>query len=120
MAEGREGYARLVSQVANNHANSLLREHNPSDLIAKLAYDSKLEELRQPLMKLLEIVSETQLANGIDAMRLVDDYVKALQISRNSNGSLDLAMREIDEWNKRFANTTGKPFPAQDESSIQQ
>lgn len=104
MAEGREGYARLVSQICNNNINSLPREFNPADLTSKLAYDSKLEEAKQAIMSLLETISETQTANSIDIMKMVDDSVKVLQISRNNNAALDLAMREVDEWNTRFAN----------------
>jgi len=102
MAEGREGYARMVSQIANAHTQSLAREHNPTELNNKLAYDAKLEEIRQALLTLMEQISETQYANGTDIMKLVDSYVENLQTSRKNNGALDLAMREVDEWNKRF------------------
>ena len=71
-----------------------------------MAYDAKLEELRQLAIKLNEIVTETQLANSVDIMTYVDAYAENLQTSRRDNGSLDLAMREVDEWNKRFAHTT--------------
>ena len=106
MAEGREGLARLISKIASANINSLAREHNPQDLEDRLAYDAKLEELRQLAIKLNEIVTETQLANSVDIMTYVDAYAENLQTSRRDNGSLDLAMREVDEWNKRFAHTT--------------
>jgi hypothetical protein len=109
MAAGREGYVRLISQIANQHVNSLPREHTPTELAGRLVYDSKLEELRQALLKLSEIVSETQLANSVDIMRMADDYGAALQISRNNNGSLDEAMREVDEWNSRFGLRNNPP-----------
>ena len=73
---------------------------------SRLAYDSKLEESRQAIMSLLETISDTQLANSIDIMKIVDDYVGVLQISRNNSSTLDLAMREVDEWNSRFANSS--------------
>ena len=56
MAEGREGLARLISKIASANINSLAREHNPQDLEDRLAYDAKLEELRQLAIKLNEIV----------------------------------------------------------------
>ena len=40
-----------------------------------------------------------------DIMKLTDRYVNNLQIDRGNNAALDIAMREVDEWNKRFANT---------------
>jgi len=112
MAEGREGLARLISKIASANVNSLAREHNPQDLEDRLAYDAKLEELRQLAIKLNEIVTETQLANSVDIMTYVDAYNDNLQTSRKNNGSLDLAMREVDEWNKRFANKPSDTPPA--------
>ena len=112
MAEGREGLARLISKVASANINSLAREHNPQDLEDRLAYDAKLEELRHLAIKLNEIVTETQLANSVDIMTYVDAYAENLQTSRRDNGSLDLAMREVDEWNKRFVNKNDNTPPA--------
>lgn len=109
MAEGREGLARLVSKIASAHIESLAREHNPQDLEDRLAYDAKMEELRILGMKFLEILEETQLANAVDIMTYVDAYSENLQTSRKNNGSLDLAMREVDEWNKRFAHKNDTP-----------
>ena len=106
MAEGREGLARLISKIASANIDSLAREHNPVDLEDRLAYDAKMEDLRQLGMKFLETITETQLANSVDIMTLVDAYNDNLQSSRRNNGSLDLAMREVDEWNKRFAHKT--------------
>lgn len=103
MAEGREGYVRLISQIANNNVNSLPRENNPADLSGRLAYDGKLEEARQAILTLLETISETQTANSLDIMLEVDGYVSALQSSRKRNAALDLSMREVDDWNARFA-----------------
>lgn len=112
MAEGREGLARLVSKIATANIDSLARENDPKELEDKLAYDSKLEELRQSAMSILETVQEVQLANGIDIMKLVDAFSNNLQTSRSRNGSLDAAMGEVDDWNKRFGNqgnTAPKP-----------
>ena len=104
MAEGREGYARLISKIATANIDSLARENDPQELEDKLAYDAQLETIRQNAMSVLEIVQETQLANGIDIMKLVDAFANNLQTSRSRNGSLDAAMGEADEWNKRFGN----------------
>jgi hypothetical protein len=104
MAEGREGYARLISKIATANIDSLARENDPQELEDKLAYDARMETIRQTAMSVLEIVQETQLANGIDIMKLVDAFANNLQTSRSRNGSLDAAMGEADEWNKRFGN----------------
>jgi hypothetical protein len=110
MAADREGYARMISQIATANINSLARDQNPTDLASKLAYDSKLEELRQGAMSYLEMIEETQLANSVDIMRLTDGFVRNLQAARVNNSSLDNAMREVDEYNKRFgARPNAKP-----------
>ena len=105
MAEGREGYARLVARIATQNPTSLSRADNPAELNVLLDYYANLQGTRQAVLSLLEKIEETQLGAATDTMVLVDRYVRNLQIERDNNASLDLAMREIDEWNKRFANT---------------
>lgn len=109
MAEGREGLARLVNKIALAHINSLAREDDPKDLDGRLLYDSQLEDIRQQIMALYEVVEETQLANSRDIMTLVDKFTGSLQSSRKGNASLDMSMREVDEYNKRFANKPKDP-----------
>ena len=108
MAEGREGYARLISSIASAHVNSLAREHDPAELEGRLNYDSKLEQLRQQLMAITEMVTETQMANGMDIMRMVDLFSDNLHSSRKMNESLDSSLREVDEFNKRFGVQPGQ------------
>jgi hypothetical protein len=64
----------------------------------------------------MEAIVETQLANSIDAMTFSDRYISHLQTDRNNDSSLDLALREVDEWNKRFANEP-KETPPKEEPS---
>ena len=111
MAEGREGYARLVSSIASANIDSLAREQDPKELEDRLAYDAQMEKIRQLTLTLMEVVTENQLANGIDIMKLVDAFVDNLQTSRSRNGSLDSVMGEVDEWNKRFAKRKEEPKP---------
>jgi hypothetical protein len=116
MAEGREGIVRLISKIALAHADSLPKKDNPVELEIRLNYDSDLETLRQSLKTLMEAIVETQLANSIDAMTFSDRYISHLQTDRNNDSSLDLALREVDEWNKRFANEP-KETPPKEEPS---
>lgn len=106
MAEGREGYARLVSAIANQNPNSLSRADNPEELVGLLDYYANLAADIQAAYSFLELVEETQLGAAADIMVLVDRYVQNLQIDRRNNAALDLSMAEVDEWNKRFANKT--------------
>ena len=104
MAEGREGYARLISRIANQFPNSLSRVDVPSELVNVLEYYNNLEANRMALLQAMETIEEIQLATTTDIMTLVDRYTANLQISRGNEGSLDLAMGEVDQWNKRYAN----------------
>jgi hypothetical protein len=56
------------------------------------------------LLQAMETIEEVQLGAATDIMTLVDRYATNLQISRGNEGSLDLAMGEVDQWNKRYAN----------------
>lgn len=111
MAEGREGYARLISRIANQFPNSLSRADVPSELSGMLDYYSGLEANRMALLQAMEIIEEIQMAAATDVMTLVDRYAANLQISRGNEGSLDLAMGEVDQWNKRFANKKTEAEP---------
>ena len=104
MAEGREGYARLVSRIANQHPNSLSRVDEPIELTNLLAYYDGLEANRLAVLEALESVEEIQLCAATDIMTLVDRYNTNLQSSRANEGSLDLAMKDVDDYNSRFAN----------------
>lgn len=104
MAEGREGYARLISRIANQFPNSLSRADVPSELANLLDYYNNLEANKMALLQAIETIEEIQLATATDVMTLVDRYTTNLQVSRGNEGSLDLAMSEVDQWNKRYAN----------------
>jgi hypothetical protein len=62
-------------------------------------YYDGLEADRLALTQALEIIQEIQLGASMDAMVLVDRYVKNFQISRTNDGSLDTALKEVDEYN---------------------
>ncbi|MGQ7947416.1 hypothetical protein [Flavobacterium sp. WC2509] len=112
MAEGREGYARLISRIANQFPNSLSRADVPTELSGLLDYYSNLESNKMALMQAMETIEEIQLAAATDVMTLVDRYTINLQVSRGNEGSLDLAMADVDQWNKRFAHKTETEIPA--------
>lgn len=111
MAEGREGYARLISKIANQYPNSLSRADVPTELSSLLDYYGNLETNRMALLQAMETIEEIQLGAATDIMALVDRYTANLQISRSNEGSLDLAMGEVDQWNKRFAHKTDTTTP---------
>lgn len=104
MAEGREGYARLISRIATQFPNALSRADEPAELTDLLDYYNNLEGGRMAILQNLETVEEMQLGASSDIMTLTDRYKSNLQISRENDAALDFAMREVDEWNSRFVN----------------
>lgn len=114
MAEGREGYVRMVSKIANQYPNGLSRADNPTDMVAILDYYDEVSAVRMALLKGLETIDDTLFGAAIDIMNMADRYVQNLQISRKTDGSLDYAMREVDDFNKRFGPAKDKPTPSVD------
>lgn len=99
MAEGREGYARLI---ASQFPDALCRSDNPTELTGLLDYYNNLEGGRMAILQNLETFEEIQLGASSDIMTLTDRYKANLQLSRENDSALDLAMREVDDWNSRF------------------
>lgn len=102
MAEGREGFAKLVGDIALAHTESLPRNEDPKELQEALAYYSQLSKLRVQAAKLYEMLDDTQTATGMDVMAMVDRYSAYLQAARNANTALDGALNEVDKYNSRF------------------
>src|SRR6478752_1492196 len=95
MAEGREGYVRLINEIAMANPDALRRKDDPKMLDEKLSYDKALEGVRQLLLSLYEKVEETHLANSKDIMKVADSFANALQNSRGRNSALDKSMNEV-------------------------
>ena len=111
MGEGREGYARMISRVATQFPNSLSRVDDPAELSGILEYNQRLEANKLALLQALESIDEIQRGAAADIMTMVDRYAANLQLSRANDGSLDLAMADVDAWNQRFANNPENPTP---------
>ena len=105
MAEGREGYARLISRIANQFPDALGRSDDPVELTGLLDYYHNLEGGRMAILQNMETIEEIQLGASADIMTLADRYKNNLQISRENDAALDLAMREVDSWNSRFVSS---------------
>lgn len=108
MAEGREGFARLIGRIANQFPNSLSRIDTPAEFNTLLGVYENTEAVKMALLQALETVEEIGMGASTDIMTLVDRYSASLDISRGTDGALDLAMREVDEYNSRFANKSLK------------
>jgi len=119
MAEGREGYVRLVAKVATQHEKYLSRADTAADLNDRLRYYDVLATARQSLMELFELIDGTQWGAGVDCMRYADRFNNTLQNHRDDS-AIDAALNEIDEWNKRYSrNNNSDNAATQSESTPQ-
>jgi hypothetical protein len=108
MAEGREGFARLIGRIANQFPNSLSRVDTPAEFNTLMSVYENVEATRMALLQALETIEEIGIGTATDIMTLVDRYGASLEISRGSEGALDLAMKEVDEYNARFGKRNAK------------
>jgi hypothetical protein len=112
MAEGREGYVRLVSKIAMQHEDALSRLDKADELQQRIAYDAALETTRQAAIELLEQLDDTRWGNSADIMVMTDRYLASLQNQRANNSALDQSLREVDDWNSRYGRNAAKePLP---------
>lgn len=118
MAEGREGYARLIARIATQFPNSLSRADVPADLNNLLAFYDGVESMRMALAQAMEVIEEIGLGTATDIMTAVDRYGASLEISRSNEGALDFAMQEVDDYNSRFTKKSIKTDTASSEEPI--
>lgn len=102
MGDGREGKVRLLSTIGSQFPDALARADNPEDLSKPLDYYADVRAVRAGALQLLEITEEIILGTGMDCMKISDRFEDNFQLSRKNNSALDLNMRDIDEYNKRF------------------
>lgn len=53
------------------------------------------------------MIDDTLTALGTDIMDLADRFAVYLQTARSGNNNLDMALDQLDQFNKRFAKKTG-------------
>jgi hypothetical protein len=111
MADGREGMVRTVCRISLTHIDCLPRNENPEEMELALAYYDKLAGLLQKAALYHELIDDTLTAVGGDIMALADRYTGHLQTARAGNNSLDMAMDQVDEYNRRFVSKTSPEEP---------
>ena len=107
MAEGREGIVNTICRIAGNFPECLPRNEDPAEMEKALTYWGHLAAVIQKVDKLKEVLEDTHAGLGADLMGMMDRYTGYLQSARTGNNNLDLAMRQVDEFNKRFGSRNG-------------
>ena len=102
VAEGREGYVRLVTDLSETYSGELPRTFDETVLRKKLNLRETIGLLLLQTQQINTMLDNTYVGLGTDIMKQADEAVKHLQASRLRNGELDKALKTIDEYNKRF------------------
>lgn len=102
VAEGREGYVRLVTNLSETYNGELPRTYDETVLRKKLNLREAVGLLLLQTQQINTMLDNTYVGLGADIMKQADETVQHLQASRMRNGELDKALKTIDEYNKRF------------------
>lgn len=98
----RYGLAKIIERIAGQYDHKLPKEDSASAFSQRIAYLDQLRHYIIALQNHLETMDDTEKAVGKDIMACVDKYSSIFQIARKHDGDLDLAMKELDEYNTRF------------------
>ena len=111
VAEGREGYVRIVTDLSETYSNELPKVFDETVLRQKLNLREIIGLLLLKSQKITTMLDNTYVGLGADIMQRVDETVSHLNASRTRNGELDKAMNAVDEYNKRFGKKKDTPPP---------
>ena len=111
VAEGREGYVRIVTDLSETYSNELPKVFDETVLRQKLNLREIIGLLLLKSQKITTMLDNTYVGLGADIMQRVDETVSHLNASRTRNGELDKAMNAVDEYNKRFGKKKDTPTP---------
>jgi len=102
MAARRLAYARLANRKGKQYESIMPRIFIADDFDAIMKHHEKLEAIFDIVKEASEILSDTIMAAGIDAMtytKLVHDSLRALN---NINPAYDDSLAELDEFNRKI------------------
>lgn len=102
VGSSRMGLVKIVENIASQYDGKLSKEDNAVELSKRVAYLEKLRRYRIAVTQLLETLDDTEKAVGQDVMSHVDKFSASLQTARHHDGDLDMAMKELDDYNARF------------------
>lgn len=101
MGPRRMSYAYSSEHKGGQYEQVMPRQFNPYQMTRTLAYHMEMARLKSYLQELTEIVDDNMVAAGIDAMTYTKVIHDALRTANRLDPSLDSALQELDEFNKR-------------------
>ncbi|MGB1204035.1 MAG: hypothetical protein ACPG5B_00225 [Chitinophagales bacterium] len=101
MGSRRLAYAHLANRKGKQYESVMPRMFMANDFDAVLKHHEKLEAIFDVIKEASEILNDTAMAAGIDAMtytKFVHDSLRALN---NMNPAYDNSLAELDEFNRK-------------------
>ena len=103
MGARRLAYAIAANRIGTQHENVMPRLFNAIDFEKVMIFANDLSGLASVVAQLQELIEDTQMAAGIDAMTYTKVVHDGLRSANNIDPQYDTALQELDEFNKRVA-----------------
>lgn len=97
----RIGYAQISEQGSNQHLQVMPRNLNNDHFTQIMQYIANLRRMRAMQQAFFEMVDDTMMAAGIDAMTFAKMVHDAIRIANKVDPSYDSILKELDEYHKR-------------------
>jgi len=97
----RLAYAQAAERRGVLHEEVMPRIFNASHFTSLVTFYNELNKLQSQMDEIQEMIDDTLTAAGIDAMTLTKLVHDGLRSANLINPSLDKALRELDEFNKK-------------------
>lgn len=108
----RLAYAISAARIGNQHENVMPRQFNTVDFEKVMTFYNDLSNLTSVIAQLQELIDDTQMAAGIDAMIYTKVVHDGLRSANTLNPQFDTALQELDEFNKRATEEDNQTPPA--------
>lgn len=97
----RIGYAQIAGQGSNQHIQIMPRNLDNYHFSQIMQYIDNLRRMRAVHRAYYEMVDDTMMAAGIDAMTFAKIVHDAIRSANKVDPAYDSILRELDEFNKR-------------------
>lgn len=101
MGSRRLAYASAAERRCVQHEQVMPRQFNAYQFTQILAFHNDLNRLLSHLEEIHEMIDDTLMAAGIDAMTCTKVVHDSLRTANIMDPSLDSALQELDEFNRR-------------------
>lgn len=101
MGPRRLAYAHAAERRGVQHEDVMPRTFTAIQFTNLLAFYNELNKVQSQLSEIQEIIDDTLMAAGIDAMTLTKLVHDGLRSANAIDPSLDNALNELDEFNKK-------------------